>query len=79
MDKYWEIVRLEDGSFVLQSSEDSSEPLVKIEFSEAAEDLLQDQIEEVAQAMIGAGVQAANFIEDSMVDEALPNEETVVH
>lgn len=79
MDKYWEIIRLEDGSFALQSSDEDSEPLVKIEFSAQAEDLLQEQLSEVAQVMIGAGVQAANFIEDSVVEDAVSSENAILH
>jgi hypothetical protein len=79
MNKYWEIVRLTDGSFALQSSEDNEDPLVRIEFSESAENLLKDQLSEVAQAMIGAGVQAANFIEDSSFEEPENLEDETVH
>ena len=69
MNKYWEIVRLTDGSFALQNPEENEAPLVRIEFSEFAESMLKDQLVDVAQAMIGAGVQAANFVEDASIEE----------
>jgi hypothetical protein len=69
MNKYWEIVRLTDGSFALQNSEENEAPLVRIEFSEFAESMLKDQIADVAQAMIGAGVQAANFVEEASIED----------
>jgi hypothetical protein len=79
MTKYWEIAQLTDGSFVLQSPEHKDDqPLVRIEFSAEAERLLQDQVAEVAQAMIGAGVQAANFLSDRP-DETEPTTETSLH
>ncbi|MFT5008564.1 MAG: hypothetical protein ACI9RY_001170 [Reinekea sp.] len=72
MAKYWEIVQLSDGAFVLQSPEHQDEkPLVRIEFSAEAERLLEDQIAQVAQAMIGAGVQEANFLSDRPFDAEL--------
>ncbi|MDX1475779.1 MAG: hypothetical protein R3309_16520 [Reinekea sp.] len=78
MTKYWEIVQLSDGSFALQSSEENEAPLVRIEFSPEAESLLQGQVVDVARAMIGAGVQAASFVEDASVEDPIaPREETV--
>lgn len=65
MSKYWEIVQLEDGSFALQSSDESELPLVRIEFSKQAETMLRGQVADIARAMIGAGVQAANVIAES--------------
>lgn len=85
MAKYWEIVQLSDGAFVLQSPEHQDEkPLVRIEFSAEAERLLDDQIAQVAQAMIGAGVQAANFLSDRPLEgesefDNEPSEETSLH
>jgi hypothetical protein len=79
MNKYWEIVRLTDGSFALQSSEENDAPLVRIEFSEFAEDMLKDQLVEVAQAMIGAGVQAASFVEEATIESFEPVESQILH
>jgi|TARA_B110000503_G_scaffold28944_1_gene46329 hypothetical protein len=85
MAKYWEIVQLSDGAFVLQSPEHQDEqPLVRIEFSAEAERLLEDQIAQVAQAMIGAGVQAASFLSDRPFEaeaesENEPSEQTSLH
>ena len=72
--KYWEIVELSDGTFVLQSSETNEEPLVKIQFSEQAKHTLQEQVQEVARAMIGAGVQAATLVQEA---ESMEVEERV--
>lgn len=55
-----EIVDLGDGEIVLQrADEDSSEPLVSIQFSEETSAYLMDNNLEVAKAMIQAGIQAA--------------------
>lgn len=73
MSKYWEIVQLVDGSFALQHPDDGEEPLVRIEFSKEAEAMMQGKTVEVAQAMIGAGVEAAtasDFEFDDLVEES---------
>lgn len=57
-----EIVDLGDGEIVLQRSEDDSEPLVTISFSDEARVYLMDNGLEVAKAMIQAGIQAAAAI-----------------
>ncbi len=54
-----EIVDLGDGEVVLQRSDDDSEPLVSIQFSEEASAYLMENNLEVAKAMIQAGIQAA--------------------
>ncbi len=79
MSKYWEIVQLTDGSFALQSSEPEDKPLVRVEFSEEAEDLLNGELTEIAHAMIGAGVQAASFVEESFVEDPVIDENTTLH
>ncbi|WP_027949473.1 hypothetical protein [Haliea salexigens] len=57
-----EIVDLGDGEIVLQRSEDDSEPLLRIQFSDEARDYLLDNGLEVAKVMIQAGMQAAASI-----------------
>ncbi|MEJ2045437.1 MAG: hypothetical protein P8X74_02925 [Reinekea sp.] len=79
MTKYWEIIQLTDGSFALQSSEPEEKPLVRIEFSEEAEELLQGQLTEVARAMIGAGVQAASFVEEATIEEPVLDDDVTLH
>lgn len=69
MARYFEIVELSDGSFVLQSSDGEDAPLVRIEFSAEAETLLQGQTPQIAKAMIGAGVEAAGFINEEEAEE----------
>lgn len=69
MSKYWEIVQLSDGSFVLQSSEENEAPLVRIEFSPEAEEMLNGQTTDIARVMIGAGVQAANIADEEFDEE----------
>ena len=56
---FLEIVELEDGEIVLQRSDDDSEPLVRIRFSEESRPYMMDNGLEVAKAMIQAGIQAA--------------------
>jgi len=79
MTKYWEIVQLKNGSFALQSSESKEEPLVRIEFSDEAKDLLQEQLPEVARAMIGVGMEAASFVSESTIEDASTVEGQIVH
>ena len=79
MSKYWEIVQLTDGSFALQSSEESEQPLVRIEFSAEAGELLKGQIADVARAMIGAGLQEASFVEESTFEEPVAPDHHTVH
>lgn len=76
MSKYWEIVELDDGAFVLQSSDDQEPPLVRIEFSEEAAEMLGGHVSEIARAMIGAGVQVATSPEE---DEAVIKVPQTVH
>lgn len=78
MSKFWEIAELEDGSFVLQSSDEDEAPLVRIEFSPQAESMLQGHASEIARVMIGAGVQAASFSDDESID-SLSSDNKVVH
>ena len=54
-----EIVDLGDGEIVLQRSDDDSEPLVTIRFSDESRAYIMDHGLEVAKAMIQAGLQAA--------------------
>lgn len=77
MTKYWEIVQLSDGSFALQSTEENEAPLVRIEFSPEAEEMLNGQTTEIARIMIGAGVQAASISEEDPDEQGSPEHETL--
>ena len=54
-----EIVDLGDGEVVLQRVEGDSEPLVSIQFSDAANAYLMGNNLEIAKVMIQAGIEAA--------------------
>lgn len=57
-----EIVDRGDGEIVLRRSDDDSEPLVVIRFSDEARDYMLGNGLEVAKAMLEAGIQAAAAI-----------------
>ena len=71
-----EIVDLGNGEIVLQRSEDSSEPLVIIKFSQESQAYLLENGLEVAKVMIQAGIQAAAAISQEIEDDA---DESIVH
>jgi len=52
----YEIIMLANGEVVLQRSDEESEPLVRIVFSDDAKYHLDDAALDVAQAMIDAGI-----------------------
>lgn len=54
---HYEILMLPDGEVVLQRSDVSGEPLVRISFSEEAKYFLGDVSMDVARAMIDAGIE----------------------
>ena len=56
---FLEIIELSDGEVVLQRTDDESEPLVRIRFSEESRLYMMDNGLEVAKAMIQAGIAAA--------------------
>lgn len=61
---FLEIVEMANGDIVLQRSEEDSEPLVVIQFSEESRVYMMDATLEVARAMIQAGIQAAAQMAD---------------
>ena len=69
MTKLLEVVRLTDGSYVLQSDEEGAKPFVKIEFSEQVEAYFEDRLSDIVQAMIGAGLEATQEISESFADD----------
>lgn len=76
---FLEIVELNDGDIVLQSTEDSSEPLVKIHFSEESRRYMMDNGLEVAKAMIQAGIAAAAAIAEQGEQETEAGHQGVEH
>lgn len=61
---FLEIIELGDGEIVLQRTDDESEPLVRIRFSDEARLHMMDNGLEVAKAMIQAGIHAAAAIQE---------------
>jgi len=76
---FLEIIELDDGDIALQRTEDDSEPLVKIRFSEESRLYMMDNGLEVAKAMIQAGIAAAAAIAEHNEQEHHPGETRVVH
>ena len=72
----YEIVQLPNGDYALQRSDGDGEPLVSIHFSKEAQHYLQDSSVEVARAMIDAGIEVVEQINegDEEADE-LPVDE----
>ncbi len=71
-----EIVELENGELAIRSAETDAEPMIKIEFSDALRDQLDDQYLDVARVMLTAGIQLAvengvNLKSDAGHDELL--------
>lgn len=67
---YWEIIELEDGDVALVR-EDDDEPMLTIGFSSEARARLASNHIEVAKAMIGAGMDAVEYLqeEQAMTDD----------
>jgi hypothetical protein len=76
---FLEIIELDDGDIALQRTEDDSEPLVRIRFSEESRLYMMDNGLEVAKAMIQAGIAAAAAIAEHNEQENHPGETRVVH
>ncbi len=75
MFSYLELVELPNGDIVLQRSEDDSEPLVVISFSEESRQFMTAPPLEVARAMIQAGIQVASGDGGMAIEEALDDED----
>lgn len=58
---FWEIIELEDGGIALVR-EDEKEPMLTIGFSAEAKERLASNHLEVAKAMIGAGMDAVEYL-----------------
>ena len=76
---FLEIIELENGEFALQRSEDDSEPLVSIRFSQESRLYMMDNGLEVARVMIQAGIQAAAAIAERGEQEIDGGREGVGH
>lgn len=69
-----EIVELDDGDVVLRrvdSTEGSSEPFVRIHFSEEAKGLINDQSAQLGRLMISMGLQAVAKAHAEALKEAI--------
>lgn len=77
----FEIIELSDGEFVLQRSDENSEPLVSIKFSSEALEFLSGNSAEVAKTMIEAGIHEVEDIMDDQVgtDENGAHRSRVIH
>ncbi len=61
-----EIIELEDGELAIRDADsDSTEPMIKVNFSEELKDKLSDQYFDVARVMLTAGIQ---MVADSGLD-----------
>jgi len=77
---FLEIVELGDGEIVLQRTDDDSEPMVRIRFSDESRLYMMDNGLEVAKVMIQAGIQAAAAIAEQGENESAHGEAAhVVH
>lgn len=79
----FEIVELGDGYVGLRRAGEEGEPLIRIKFSEEADNFLQESRLDVVKAMIEAGMEAFGEIADSELEEEMAshirNEERVLH
>ncbi|WP_372765529.1 hypothetical protein [Litorivivens sp.] len=75
MFSYLELVELPNGDIVLQRSDDDSEPLVVISFSEASRQFMAAPPLEVARAMIQAGIEVASEAPEISMEEEIEGEE----
>lgn len=75
---FLELSELDDGEVVLRRSGDDadSEPLVSVRFSAEARLLLGSRTNDIARAMVGAGVQLATH---QMANESLDDEPRILH
>jgi hypothetical protein len=72
----FEIVQLSNGSYALQQIGSTSEPLLKIEFSNEAKAFLENQDVQVARAMIGAAIRTVGQMRSyEVTEETLSAEE----
>ncbi|HEX4869112.1 MAG TPA: hypothetical protein VFV15_00095 [Moraxellaceae bacterium] len=61
--QYLEVVQTEDGDVLLRRSDaDEAEPLVSLRFSPEVRAMLGDHLNEVALAMLGAGMRATSAL-----------------
>ena len=79
---FLEVVEIENGEVVLRradTSPGSSAPLVSIRCSAEIRTLLGRHIGDVASAMIGAGMQMAEQLQDSAIQEPDDDEPHLLH
>jgi len=76
---FYEIVMLPDGEVVLQRSDESGEPLIRINFSEEALCYLREGSMDVAKAMIDAGIDAVELLGNEHPVDEKDLKERVLH
>jgi len=76
-DSFFEVVQLANGDIALRRTDESSEPMVTIHFSEDAKAYLGNNIDEVGRAMIGAGVDSASKVTE--LEDDFGNRTRVIH
>jgi hypothetical protein len=71
-----ELVKLENGDIVLRRrGDDNSEPLLRMQFSEQAQEILAGNELNIAQLMVHAGIQGVEQIQN----EAIEDDEKLEH
>ncbi|MGS2723367.1 hypothetical protein ACVBEJ_06445 [Porticoccus sp. GXU_MW_L64] len=77
----YEIVQLSNGDYALQRTDGGGEPLVRICFSKEARHYLQESSVEVARAMIDAGIEVVEQIneEEAMEQEVREESPRLLH
>ena len=77
---YYEIVMLPGGEVVLQRSDETGEPLIRINFSEEALYYLREGSMNIAKAMIDAGIDAVETLgAEAHSEDEVPFEQRVLH
>ncbi len=62
------MVELDNGNFVLRKADSKDEPLVSINFSQEAKDMMFGNDSEVAKVMVSAGAQAVASFHQSRLE-----------
>lgn len=69
MSTLYEIIELPNGDIALQRADEKGEPLVSIRFSKESLYFLNESRFDIARAMIEAGLEAANTIDEDEQEE----------
>ena len=74
-----EIIELEDGDLAIRHANSDAEPMIKVNFSEALRDQLDEHYLEVARVMLTAGIQMAAESGLDLTEQDEPEQEPVLH